>query len=181
MIYDLPVTLDINKITFKIRSDFRAALDILTAMNDPNLDYREKAIVLLQILYVDYKNITDYKEAIEKAIWFIDCGKDYSKKKPKAVIMDWEQDFPLIVAPINRILGYECRHADYLHWWSFISAYCEIGDCSYANVISIRNKKRKNKRLEKWEQEFYYENRELIDLKKKISDDLQDEINSILG
>lgn len=181
MIYDLPTNLDVCGKKIKIRSDFRAILDILVALNDPNLNSKEKAIVLLQIMYVDYQDITDYQEAINKAIWFIDCGNDYSNKKPKPIIMDWEQDFPLIVAPINRILGYECRHADYLHWWSFISAYYEIGECSYANVVNIRNKKRKNKKLEKWEREFYADNRELVDLKKKLSDDLQSEIDDILG
>lgn len=181
MIYDLPTNLNINGKDYKIRSDFRAVLDILTALKDPNLSNYEMALVLLQILYIDYDEIDDYQEAINKAIWFIDCGEEYKPTRNKPALMDWEQDFKLIVAPINRILGYECRQADYLHWWSFISAYYEIGECAFSNIVSIRNKKQRHKKLEKWEQEFYRDNREMIDLKKRISDETQKEIDDILG
>lgn len=181
MIYDLPTELTIDGKKYEIRSDFRAVLDIMTALKDPNLSNYEMTIVLLKILYVDYDKITNYKEAVEKAIWFIDCGDEFNGRKNKRPLMDWEQDFKLIVAPVNRILGYECRHAKYLHWWSFISAYYEIGECAFSNIVNIRSKKQRNKKLEKWEQEFYRDNKELVDIKKRLPDDLQKEINDILG
>ena len=43
--------------------------------------------------------------------------------------MSWEQDFDMIIAPVNRIAGCEVRALEYLHWWSFLSFYQEIGDC----------------------------------------------------
>lgn len=65
--------------------------------------------------------------------------KAEARKSPKLV--DWGQDFKLIVAPVNRILGLEARAEKYLHWWSFISAYYEIGECLFAQVIRIRRKR----------------------------------------
>ena len=41
----------------------------------------------------------------------------------------------------------------------------EIGDCTFANVVSIRNKLSKGIKLEKSEQEFYKENRKMVDLR----------------
>ena len=143
MIYNLPVKLEIGNKEFDIRSDFRAILDLIIALNDPSLTNQEKSIVILQVMYPDWKQIQDYQEAIKQAMWFISCGNYEFEDKPKAILMDWEQDFKLIVAPINRVLGYECRQVDYLHWWSFISAYYEIGECAFSNVINIRNKRKR--------------------------------------
>ena len=79
--------------------------------------------------------------------------------------MDWEQDFQYIVAPVNRVMGKEIRSMDYLHWWTFISAYYEIGDCLFAQIVRIRERKAKGKPLDKSDQDFYRRNREIVDLK----------------
>ncbi len=50
MIYDLPKQLVVDGEPLDIRSDFRAALDIITALSDPNLSDREKEQVFLKIL-----------------------------------------------------------------------------------------------------------------------------------
>ena len=42
---------------FSIRTDFRAIIDILVAMNDPELDEQAKAVVMLQILFEDWQSI----------------------------------------------------------------------------------------------------------------------------
>lgn len=84
--------------------------------------------------------------------------------------MDWEQDFQYIAAPINRVVGQEIRAMPYLHWWTFISAYYEIGDCFFAQIVRIRSLRAKGKRLEKADQEFYRENKRLVDIKEKYSE-----------
>lgn len=180
MIYDLPKTLKIDDIDYEIRSDFRAILDIICALNDHDLTEQQKAIVMLQIMYIDYEKITNVEEALKKASWFIDCGKEYTRKEHKPTLMDWEQDFNYIIAPINKILGFESRSAEYLHWWSFIGAYQEIGECSFSNIVAIRSKKAKHKKLEQWEKEFYLENIDIIKIKPKTSEDLQKLIDEIV-
>jgi hypothetical protein len=80
--------------------------------------------------------------------------------------MDWEQDFPLIVSPVNRSLGFEVRGVEYLHWWTFLAAYREIGDCTFAQVVSIRKKKMAGKKLDRAEAQFYADNREIVDLRR---------------
>jgi hypothetical protein len=76
-------------------------------------------------------------------------------------------------------LGYSVRSADkYTHWWDFMGAYMEIGDCVFANIISLRNKKQKGKKLEKYEQEFYQENRKMVDLPLNITEEEQEWLDS---
>lgn len=68
-----------------------------------------------------------------------------------------------------------------LHWWTFISGYMEIGECQFSNVVSIRTKKRKGTKLEKWEQEFYAENKKKVDLKTDFRPEEQEFLNNLLG
>jgi hypothetical protein len=171
MMYELPKSLEVCGIDYEIRSDFRAVLDICTALSDVELTDQEKAIVTLSILYPDFESmpIEHYEEALKRCFWFINCGgdEDQSRKAPK--LMDWEQDFQYIVAPVNRVIGTEIRALDYLHWWSFISAYYEIGDCTFAMIVRIRDKKARGKPLDKQESEWYRQNRQRVDLKQTFS------------
>lgn len=95
--------------------------------------------------------------------------------------MDWEQDFKYIVAPINRVIGTEIRELKYLHWWTFISAYYEIGDCLFAQIVRIRLLKAKGKPLDKADREWYQNNRELVDIKTPFTEAENAVIDAWLG
>ena len=172
MNYHLPNSLKVCGTEYAIRSDYRAALDIFAALADPELSERDKSQVLLDILYEDFGNMpqTHYRQAIIEALKFLNCGNDPKNESKKPQLVDWEQDFQYIAAPINRVIGQEIRAMEYLHWWSFISAYYEIGDCTFAQVVRIRNQKGKGKKLDKWDAEWYKENREIVDIKTKYTE-----------
>ena len=93
--------------------------------------------------------------------------------------MDWDQDAPLIVPAINKVLGGEVRAMPYLHWWTFVGAYMEIGEGVFSSALAIRQKKAKHKKLEKYEQEFYRENKSLIDIQPRLSAEEQAEIDRL--
>ena len=178
MIYDLPTCMEVGGATYEIRSDYRAVLDLCAALSDPELDNQEKGFAALTIFYPNFGEMPaeDYQEALEKCFWFINCGDDERSDKSPLKLLDWEQDFKYIVAPINRVLGKEARAMEYLHWWTFISAYYEIGgDCTFAQIVRIREKKAKGKPLDKQEQAWYRQNRSLVDFRTnytKAEDDV---------
>lgn len=169
--YNLPTSAEIKGKTYAIRSDYRAILDVLGCLGESTSteDAKQEALhAALTIFYPDYLDMPMYaiKEAIKYMSWFVNGGGDESqtpKKKPK--LMDWTQDFPIIIAPINRVAGCEVRSVDYMHWWTFLAYYREIGDCLFAQVVSIRKKRMKGKKLDKSDKEFYEANRDLIDFK----------------
>ena len=178
---DLPMAAPIGGRYFDIRSDFREILDICAAMNDPELTDQDRAEVTVKIFYPDWDQITDMDAAVKFMLWFLDGGMDRSQK-PQPKQMDWEQDFPLIVAPVNRLAGCDVRALPYLHWWTFIGYYMEIGECTFSTVLDIRRKLRKHKKLEKWEREYYDENREWIDFKSAhLTDDEDEFIRQLMG
>lgn len=179
MIGRLPTTLNINGTNRAIRSDFRVALLIFQAFNDPELSEQEKAWVMLDCLYEDLESIPpeDYQEAYDQAVWFLDGGiqEDETKYRASKKVLDWEQDEQMIFSSVNKVAGKEIRAVDYLHWWTFLGYFNEIGEGLLSTVISIRQKKNKGKKLEKYEQEFYRENKTLIDIKTRLTAEEQAE------
>lgn len=168
----------------KIRTDFRDCLNILQACADPDLEHHEKLEVMIEILYVEDIEPEHMEEAMKQAVWFLNCGDTIEECKNKKRVMDWEQDEQMIFAAVNKVAGKELRTEKYIHFWTFISYFYEIGEGLFSTVINIRTKKNKNKKFEKHESEFYKENKSLVDLRKKYSAEQQaeiDYINSLLG
>lgn len=157
-----------------IRWEYRDILTILAALSDPDLTQEEKTIAALAIFYEDPDSIpyTGLQEALERVSWFIDGGV-VSPPHSGPRLMDWEQDFPWIIAPVNRVLGRDVREDIPLHWWSFLSAYYEIGDCTFAQIVRIRDAKARGKKLDKIEREWARRNADLIRLRSKYAE--QDE------
>ena len=177
--YSLPKTLTVSGQPYAIETDFRVIIDIMIAMSDPDLNAMEKQEVMFRIIYPDCDRIPleSKQEACQKAVEFIDYNLPEGKPKPKT--MDWEQDAPIIIPAVNKIAGTEVRALPYLHWWTFLGYFMEIEDGLASQVWSIRQKKAKHKKLEKWEKEFEREHRELVELKKQYSEEQQKEIASI--
>lgn len=178
MIGVLPTSLTVDSRTYEINSDYRVALLILQAFNDPQLDDFAKCMVCLKCLYKEIPQNID--AAIERAVWFLDGGDNPKPEKSPKKLMDWEQDEQLIFPALNKVAGYEIRSVNYLHWWSFLGLFNEVGDGLYSQVMSIRAKKAKGKKLDKYEREFYITHRELIDLKPKLTAEEEQELKEEL-
>lgn len=180
-VYDLPTSLRIGEVDFPIRCGWRAVMDIFAAYADPDLDDEMKTEIMLQILYPDWEKIPPQllPEAISKACEFLDCGmKPDKKNRPRT--MDWEQDAAIILPAVNAVAGREVRLDPNIHWWTFFGWYMSISDSLFSSVLSIRQKKAKGKKLEKYEEEFYRENKALIDLKQPESEEIRKEKENIL-
>jgi hypothetical protein len=179
MIGQLPKSLNIRGNNYDIRTDYRTILLIFEAYGDPDLTLQEKTVVMLQCLYDKFEAIpeSDYEEAIDKAVWFMDGGKDLDDIKDTKKVIDWAHDEQLIFPAVNKVAGYETRSAEYLHWWTFLGFFNEIGEGLFSTVISIRQKKNKGKKLERYEQDFYRENKKLIDLAVKYTKEEHEEID----
>lgn len=169
MSYELPVSVRVGDRCWDIRSDYRAALDICTALSDPELTDRERALAALVIFYPDLRDLPqgDYQEALDACLDFLAGGlPDADARGPRLV--DWERDFPLIAAPVNRALGQDIRALPYLHWWTFLGYYREIGgDCTFAWVVRIRDKLARGRALDREEKAWYRENRALVRLSRR--------------
>ena len=175
MNFYLPKTVNIDGVEFAVRYDFRVILEIIIMLNDAELSDADKTEALLDMFYVG-EPPEDPKKAVEACFSFIDTSNRQKKKSPR--LTDWEQDFEYIIAPVNRVLGFDSRGVEYdpvnntggLHWWTFLSAYMEIGgDCLYSQIVSIRDKQARKKKLEKYEREWLRRNGDLVRIKPRYT------------
>lgn len=166
--YELSTSLRVGDVDYPIRTDFRDVLYLLQILSSPEYEADEKGAIALRVLYETWEDIPRerYDEALERAAEFIDGGLRGGQKRPGPRTMDWEQDACIILPAVNRVLGGEVRAMPYLHWWTFLGAYMEIGESLFSTVLSVRDKRARGRKLETWEQEFYKANRALIELKK---------------
>lgn len=82
----LPTSVDIDGTEYEIRSDYRAALDICMAMSDAELDEQDKAFTMLDIFYPSFDDMPaeHYQQAIERCLWFINCGEEETERQRRA-------------------------------------------------------------------------------------------------
>lgn len=180
-VWELPTSILVNGHDYPIRTDFRVVIDLLTALSDKEMrgdNDRETNLIhcelMRQIMMEDPDSLLDddYTEFIKKVTEFIDMGERHEsdgRKKPK--LMDWEQDAPLIIPAVNRVVGHEIRLDNYMHWWTFMSAFHEIGECTFSQVLSLRSKRASGKKLDKWEQEYIRENKDIVFLRDKMTEE----------
>ena len=172
MNFGLPRSLEVNGRDEPIRWEWMAVLDAISALNDPELENKEKVFAFLYIIYEDFENFSkeDYEPAFRAACDFINNGAE-EDRKTNVKMVDYEQDFRIMIPAINRVAGKEVRECEDVHWWTFLGWFMEIGECTYGTVLNIRNKKSQGKKLEKWEQDFYNKNKSLVDIKPKLTEE----------
>lgn len=176
MNFSLPKSVFIDGEEFAVRYDFRVILELIVMLGDAELDNVDKTVALLEMFYLEPEKIKDIKGACEACFKFIDNSDRAKKKSPR--LTDWEQDFDYIIAPVNRVLGYESRAVEYdpinntggVHWYTFVAAFMEIGgDCLYSQIVSIRDKQARKKKLEKHEREWLRRNGDLVQLRNRYT------------
>lgn len=182
-VWSLPRSVEIGGVEVEIETDYRAVLDICTALVDTELTDEERAYIVLNIFYphIELVPIGCGQEMTERLYWFIDGGERRETRQRRPKLVDWAQDYPYIIAPVNKALGFEARAVEYLHWWSFLAAYREIEDCTFAQIVNIRNKLARRKKLDRAEREWYNANRDIVDLKRRYTDAEDDLVRQWTG
>lgn len=161
----LPQTLNINGRAYKIRSDYRDILQIIAAFGDKELSDEEKAYVCLKRLFIAMESIpkSDYPDAYKAAVTFIECH--ISDHKPSPKVVNWEKDEQLIFPAINKVAGMEVRAVPYMHWWTFLGYFQSIDrEDIWGFILTIRQKRAKGKKLEKYEKDFLNANRDICEV-----------------
>lgn len=170
--YDLPSSVVIEGKTLYIDTDWRNVIDIFECFNDESLTIAERFDCALDMLFVNYDEIPDLEKAIECLCAFIEGGRQETKSKKSGVdltLVDWQKDLPIIIPPVNKVLGYDVREKEHLHWWSFLGAFYEIGECTFQTYVGIRYKLATHKPLEKWEKETYRLHKDEININKTLT------------
>ena len=165
--YEIPTTIVIDDREFPIRckGDYRMVLDCFSCLNDFELDEQERLLACLIIFYEDFDDIQDLRgldstmtqQLVKEMYNFFDCGETPLRATPFKVI-DWEKDSQIVSSAVNKVANMEVRSVEYLHWWTFLGYFSEVGESVLSTVVGIRNKIKRGKKLEKHEREFKSQN-----------------------
>lgn len=90
--YELPTSLNINGVAYTIRTDFRAIIDILIAMNDPDLDQQAKTFIMLEWLFLYVRDDPRYSPPQQKS-WYTKNVEEYPEIK---TMLESEQRFEIV-------------------------------------------------------------------------------------
>ena len=188
--YELPTSVILNDTAHAIRKDgdFRMVLDCFRLLQDTELEDNERILACLVTFYDELDGLDsvyqlgNIEEAVKQMFSFFNCGQEESVGvKAEGKVIDWDKDALMIISAINHVAGKEIRAEKYLHWWTFMSYYMGIGECSLSTVVNIRRKILKGKKLEKFEQDYVNENPELFKRNDNLTKEEQDYMNEILA
>lgn len=184
MIGALPETLTVGGEEYPIRTDYRNVLQVFEAFQDPELQPEEKWIVAIYLLFEDFSCANDVLEAAQDGFdlgeamkqisWFISAGQP-EKQVLEQPTYNWTQDEQMIFSAVNKVAGRETRELEYLHWWTFLGYFNEVGEGTFSFIVGIRNKLNRGKKLEKHEKEFLSHNKELVLMKKPLTKEEQEQ------
>ena len=174
----LPKTAVFGNKEYKHSTDFRDMLEIIEYLNNPSKPLFVRWQVVMSLFYEEDIPAEHQQEAMQYLSDFIGYGSRGKETSHK--LIDWNQDADAIVGDINKVAGTEIRAVPYLHWWTFLSYFYGIGEGRLSTIVSIRSKKAKGQKLEKWEQEYYRENKSAIDFRTPESETIRAEKDDIM-
>ena len=166
--WQLPRQVRFGGKSYGICCDFRDILEIFTYFQNPDLPEFLKWSVALGLFYEEEIPPQHRREAAEYLCRFLNGGREETAASG-VPLLDWQQDADVICADVNKVAGQEIRALPFLHWWTFLSWFHAVGEGQLSTLVSIRDKLRKGRKLEKWEQEYCRANRGRVELRKKYS------------
>lgn len=127
LIDELPESVEIDGIEYKINSDFRIGIMFELLMQDNTTSDNEKIDIALNLYYPKIPH--DILQALEKILWFYKCGKDENilnleseqkeRRSDDQSIYSFEYDAEYIYAAFLDQYGIDLQDIPYLHWWKF--------------------------------------------------------------
>ena len=180
-LWELPRRLSIGGREVEIDPDFRTVLQIFRHFQNEELPEFLRWEVALRLFYRQIVPEQQEYAAMEALADFIRCG---AQDSPGPKLLDWQQDAAIIIADVNKAAGQELRSLPFVHWWTFLGWFHAIGQGQLSTVVAIRQKLQGKQKLEPWEQDFYRQNKAMVDMKAPLTEEEQaekDRLNQLLG
>lgn len=184
-ILTLPSSLSLQGQEYAINADWRPCVNIMRMFERTDLSDTEKVLCMVGILYEDEIPDRLMTEAAEQAVWFLNLGEATDGKKSALSLgrlFSWEQDLKFIISAVDKSAGFSIRSKEFYHFWEFMSAFFETGECVFNTIVHQRKLKKTGKQS-KADKEWWAENRDIADLKVELTSDEQeilDAFNALL-
>ena len=159
----LPESVLIDGEEYAINTDYRVGLKIMMLFEDPDFSPREKAALMLRLLYPVIP--TNIGKAQELAIRFLDCGETREPVPTDAPRRySFHKDAKYIYTGIQQTHGIDLESVGYLHWWKFVYLFMDLsGECMFSRILDLRKRRAEGKLMPE-EKRFCSEIKDVLDL-----------------
>lgn len=136
----LPVSIEIDGKEYEVNSDFRYCLSTILAFEDEELADVEKQQIMLANLYNEIPE--NLAEALQKAMWFLNGGSEKSDEEFSGMrLYSFRKDANYIFAAFRQTHGMDLQTIEYLHWWTFMALFMDLGqDTVFCQLINLRKR-----------------------------------------
>lgn len=180
--WTLPTTVTVGGKPYAVHTDYRDILDIIDHLQNTDDNEQERWYIAMALFYENWRDIPaqNRQEAAERMAEFIACGK--TQGKPGA------QTENRLAAGCRADRGRREQGRRVRGTGAALPALVDIHCLLYehrqrplATVVGIRHKLAKGQKLEKWEQQFYRENKEIVDLRPQLTKEEEAEKQRLLA
>lgn len=126
---------------YRIDSSFQTGILISMCMSDDELNEQEQLVIAVNLLFED--EIPPMDIAISGIAWFMSANNydNYEGIKPSSVkLMDYNVDQWRIYSAFRSQYHIDLNTAD-MHWFIFRGLLDNLSECSFTDVIQLRQKK----------------------------------------
>lgn len=145
----LPESITVSGREYDINTDFRVGFKLEEIMRSSGAGEGK----ILAILKAYYPTIPfDIQEAVEKALWFYQCGdvprqkqekkKERYRNRPQKdrAAYSFCQDAPYLYAAFLEQYGVDLCEVEYLHWWKFCAMFESLNENTQMSKIMYYRK-----------------------------------------
>lgn len=164
---------------YAFNADWRPCVNIMRMFERNDLTDSEKIECMVEIFYKDEIPYRLVPEAAQKAVWFLNLGDESTDKKGSSVgrLFSWEQDLKFIISAVDKSAGFSIRSKEFYHFWEFMSAFFESGECVFNTIVHQRKLKKTGKQT-KADREWWAENKDIAELKVELTADEQEVLDT---
>lgn len=178
-ILKLPSSFLLQGREYAFNADWRPCVNIMRMFERNDLTDSEKIECMVEIFYKDEIPYRLVPEAAQKAVWFLNLGDESTDKKGSSVgrLFSWEQDLKFIISAVDKSAGFSIRSKEFYHFWEFMSAFFESGECVFNTIVHQRKLKKTGKQT-KADREWWAENKDIAELKVELTADEQEVLDT---
>lgn len=149
LVNPLPKSVEISGQKYEINTDYRVGFRLEEIMRS-SLPGETKLLKILQAYYPVIPS--DVQEALNKALWFYQCGDVQQEKKDNkreryrsmrqknVVAYSFCQDAPYLYAAFLEQYHIDLCDIEYMHWWKFCAMFESLSDDTQMSKIMYYRK-----------------------------------------
>ena len=131
----LPQFAEIDGVLYELNTDYRVALRIITAFEDPQLADFEKQCIMIKLLYKTPP--ADIEKAVGIAVRFLNCGEE-NDGESEPPLYSFTRDSAFIYSAVSGVCGAQVLEQP-LHWYRFSAYFRDIKeDAFFSRLIYLR-------------------------------------------